>query len=290
MRRSKSSKQQAELEFEEPHVIRQVRNREVAEKQRRRNRLKRLVRLTFFFTSVTAVTGAMAGVTSWLTTSDNFATNVVKVAGNRRASAEDLVDLAGGARPGNIFLLDLAAIRDRLMSHNWVRDASVTRILPRTLEIRIYERTPVAVAVFGKGSWLVDGSGAELEAYEYGGAELDLPFISGMRAGSEKAELALGLKVLGALAAADRDVVRRISEINCEGESARVVFEDATPALVLGESRFVERVEFFRSIEKDLRARFAQIDYVDLRFTPRVYIKGEFVVAEPAAEGPQGSA
>lgn len=285
MKRQDDSRTQG-LDVVEPQVLRERMNREVAEKRRRRNRVKRIFRLTVFLGAVSCAAASLVEANRFLTTSEMFATNVVKIIGNERASTEDLVSLAGGPQLGNIFTVDLSAIRSRLLTHGWVKDAAVSRILPRTVEIRVAERTPVAVALTAAGPWLVDASGSRLAQYVAG--QFDLPFISGIdRDGGDDA-LRLGLRVLATLSKADPGIGPKVSEINCAGRSARVVFLDGTPALILGGDEFVERMAFYRKIELDLRARFARIDYVDLRFAPRIYIQGDFRVIE-AVQGANGS-
>lgn len=275
-------------EVAEPLVIRQMKNREVAEKRRRRNRLKRAVHFTIFLAAVGAVAALLISGHTLLITAEEFSTNVVKVSGNRYATGDELVALAGGSHLGNIFTLDLDAVRARLLTHGWVKEASVARIFPRTIEVRVIERTPVAVGVLESGPWLVDASGARIAPFAPGA--FDLPFITGI-AGEESAEeLDIGLRALESLTAAEPGNAQKISEINCEGLSARVTFQDGTPALILGSERFVERLAYYRKLEKDLQGRFARIDYVDLRFAPRVYIKGDFGMAEQSTETQPGKA
>ena len=53
-----------------------------------------------------------------------------------------------------------------------------------------------------------------------------------------------------------------------------VVLLEGDPAqLRLGEERFVERLQAYLEVASALRARIADIDYVDLRFDDRVYVK-----------------
>ncbi len=268
------------------HAYREIKNKEISYKRARRDRVRRFVTMTVFVLVIGGIAAALRLGYWYLTTAPRFATNIVKITGNRHASSDQLLTLVGGPRPGNVFTLDLPAIQARVMEHSWVREASVSRVLPGTLEVRIVERMPVAVAVTAKGPWLVDSEGVRVSPYGAEHAEFDLPFISGLKEGPEDDLLALGLRALAAIGAAEPATVGRISEIDCAHESVRLIFMDGTPALIVGSEQFVERMEFYWRIAPSLRDRFARIDYVDLRFTPRVYIKGDFVITttqEPAA-------
>ena len=53
---------------------------------------------------------------------------------------------AGLRGSGNIFSVDLDAIRERVEGLKWVRFATVQRVLPDTIAIKIVERKPVGLA------------------------------------------------------------------------------------------------------------------------------------------------
>jgi len=61
-------------------------------------------------------------------------------------------------------LVDLDAIRARLMAFPWIRDARVSRRLPDTLVVDVVERTPAAVWQHNGRLTLIDESGAALGA------------------------------------------------------------------------------------------------------------------------------
>ena len=53
-----------------------------------------------------------------------------------------------------------------------------------------------------------------------------------------------------------------------------VVLLDGDAALLhLGDDKFLERVQSYLELSPALRERVTDIDYVDLRFDPRVYVR-----------------
>jgi cell division septal protein FtsQ len=68
-----------------------------------------------------------------------------------------------------------------------------------------------------------------------------------------------------------------------DAHDAVVLLDGDSALLHLGDDKFLERVESYLELSPALRERVTEIDYVDLRFDPRVYVR-------PAAErGPNRS-
>jgi len=83
-------------------------------------------------------------------------------------------------------LVDLAAIRARLLAYGWVEDAAVSRRLPDTLLITIKERTPAAIWQDNGQLTLIDASGALLDPVDRT-AMPDLPLVIGPGADRQEA-------------------------------------------------------------------------------------------------------
>ena len=63
----------------------------------------------------------------------------------------------------SIFAVPLDERRRRLLAIDWVEDASVSRIWPDRLVVRIRERTPVAFVPLRSGVLLIDSHGVLLD-------------------------------------------------------------------------------------------------------------------------------
>ena len=85
-------------------------------------------------------------------------------------------------------LVDLDAVRAKLLRYGWVQDARVSRRLPDTLVVDIVERTPAAVWQYQGRLRLIDASGVVLEdVTEAPGT--DLPLLIGPNANTHAGEL-----------------------------------------------------------------------------------------------------
>ena len=96
-------------------------------------------------------------------------------------------ELSGKAKAPQA-LVDVSAIRDRLMQFGWVKDARVSRRLPDTLVIDIVERTPAALWQNQGRLALVDSEGVTLDRVPVDKMP-DLPLLIGPGANAEAHEL-----------------------------------------------------------------------------------------------------
>ena len=204
----------------------------------------------------------------------------ISVNGNVRLSSGEVQAIVTGLRGSNILTVDLSQYRDRLMDSPWVSDVALRRILPSTVEIFVSERRPMGICRVGPDLYLVDPHGMLIDQFGPQYAEFDLPIIDGLVRGPSSGQPAiderraeLAAKVIDALAAR-RDLARRVSQIDVRDAHDAVVLLENDPAMLhLGEERFVERLQNYVDLSSALHARVPEIDYVDLRFDEKVYVR-----------------
>ncbi|MEZ5286057.1 MAG: FtsQ-type POTRA domain-containing protein [Vicinamibacterales bacterium] len=228
---------------------------------------------------------ALAGYASWrgvalVSGASTFHVEHVTVAGNQRLSTGEVTSLLDGLQGSHILAADLASWRARLQSSPWVEAASLRRVLPSTIEVRVRERRPIALARVGSGLYLVDAHGVVVDEYGPPYADLDLPLVDGLMEGGkgrpatvDEPRADLAARVIAALAARP-DIEAKVSQIDVhDPHNAVVMLEGDTALLRLGEEDFVERLEQYLELGDALRERVAAIDYVDLRFMERLYVR-----------------
>src|SRR5450755_4412860 len=79
----------------------------------------------------------------------------------------------------SVFSVPLDERRRRLLAIDWVADASVSRVWPDRLVIRIRERKPVAFVSFRSGPLLIDAQGVLLESPVR--SQFSFPVLAGVR-------------------------------------------------------------------------------------------------------------
>ena len=212
-----------------------------------------------------------------ITSLEMFRVDRITVRGNKRLSTGEVQALLQRLGRHSILSIDLDQWRAALLNSPWVEDASLRRTLPSTVEVSIQERTPLGVGRMNGTLYLVDDRGVVIDEYGPVYADLDLPIIDGLSAlrGDETANgyrAALARRLLDSVR--DRGLAARISQIDVTDARNAVVLLDGDPTLLrLGSERFVERLQSYLELAVALHEQVPVIDYVDLRFDERVYVR-----------------
>ena len=112
-----------------------------------------------------------------------FRVRSVAVQGTRRMDPKPIYRIALDQRTTALPLVDVEAIRARLLAYGWVKDARVSRRYPDTLVVDIVERTPAALWQDGNRLSLVDAEGHVLDKVAVTRMP-DLPLLVGAGANS----------------------------------------------------------------------------------------------------------
>lgn len=121
-----------------------------------------------------------AGVMGYrhITTSSYFAFRDPDITGEQRLSEAEILDTGGLTLEENIFGIDLASVKRKLLGHPWIAEADVGRKLPGKLEIRIVERKARAIVNFDV-LYLVDDTGKVFKRWKRGDP-MPTPVITGI--------------------------------------------------------------------------------------------------------------
>jgi len=246
---------------------------------RKRGRRRRTLRALRFvvLAAVTFFAGYRAIV--FLDQTNLLKVRYINVRDNSRLSTDEVIALLDGLKGHHILTLDLAEWRKRLLRSSWIEDATVRRVLPSAVEVTLVERRPLGISRIGDRLYLVDPSGVVIDEYGPAYREIDLPIIRGLASPGETQEFAvnveraeLAARVLSSLSR--RDIADRISEVDVTDPYSAAVILEGDPAVIkLGREDFLERLQSYLELSAALRERIPNIDYVDLRFDQRVYVR-----------------
>jgi cell division septal protein FtsQ len=154
------------------------------------------------------------------------------------------------------------------------------RVLPATIEIAIVEREPIGIGRLGDRLFLVAADGMMLGAYNARYADSELPIIDGLHVGPGRSGLlvddvraGLAAQVIGSVGRY-RDLLGRLAQIDVsDDEDAVVMLDDDAARVHLGREQFAERLQAYLELAPTLRERVDGIDYVDLRYDARVFVR-----------------
>jgi len=185
---------------------------------------------------------------------------------------ERLVRTYGGR---NIFSVNLYEIERMAMHDPWVRSASVKRVLPGTIRVRVVERVPVAVALIEGVAHLIDAQGYVIGLT--GSGPDDLPVLTGLgnREGDDlAAALTHGVAMLERLNVHAPLFAERLSELDLSNPGHVVVHTLGGGPRLLLDPELVERnVNRWLELGRAIRHRAGALDYVDLRWSQRIAVK-----------------
>jgi cell division septal protein FtsQ len=229
-----------------------------------------------------------------------FRVRHVRVHGNVRISPGEVQAIVGELKGAHILTANLARSRAALLESPWLAEAALRRVLPSTIDVYVSERRPFGLCRQANLLYLVAADGTLIDEFGPKYAAFDLPIIDGLfpRAASrvsprsassrvsrtsraaqpagpkaDPARAALAARLVDAIEGTE-ELARRVSQIDVSNAHDAVVILDKDPALLhLGEERFRERLLSYLEIAEALRDRIPDIDYVDLRFERRVYVK-----------------
>jgi cell division septal protein FtsQ len=240
-----------------------------------------------------AIVAAASGV---LLSAPGLAVDRLLVRGHTRLSAADIEARLAAARGVNILRVDLEAFRARVLESPWVAEATLWRVLPSTIEVRVIERVPEVLARIGQQLFLMDAAGVLLAEFGPSFGNLDLPIVDGVATAQARgsaarvdpARLAVTRRLLDELDAKPA-LRKRVSQIDATNPHDLVVLLDDDAAyLHLGDEQFVERLTVYLEMGPTLADQFQDIDYVDLRFEGRLFVRARGQMVSAATAGGRG--
>ena len=176
----------------------------------------------------------------------------------------------------SIFAIGLAERRRRLLAIDWVEGASVSRIWPDRLVVRIRERQPVAFVFFRSGVLLIDAYGVLLEPPAQ--AQFTFPVLSGIRESETELQRAERVHSFQRVLRDMGYLAKDISEVDVgDPDNIRIVAQVQKTAieLIMGDSNFARRYQNFLTHFPEIRKRFPEARVFDLRLGDRITAKSK---------------
>jgi cell division protein FtsQ len=205
----------------------------------RRNRL-RVARPWLISAGVVLVLAITAAVLYW---TPAVSVRELRVRGTAVVTEREVRD-AAAVRPGTPLLqVDVAGLRSRVAQIAPIRSVDITRRPPSTLEIRVTERTAVAVVENPGGRWLLDGTGVA-----YLPAPVDNPGLVLVKLATPNPTDATTRAALAVLAALTRELREPLAALVAEA-----------PARIRLELTDGRTVVWGDSSENDAKARVAAV-------------------------------
>ena len=173
----------------------------------------------------------------------------------------------------SLYLVPIQERRRQLLEIDWVEDATVSKVWPRTVKVRIRERTPVAFVHLRPNSRdgisrfaLIDLDGHILRPRI--AAKFTLPVITGIRETELPENRRARVRRVMAMLNEIGSLADQITEINVADPNNLVVAEhvdNVVVNLMLGDENYSERLQNFLANYKEIRDRRPDAKTLDLR-------------------------
>jgi cell division protein FtsQ len=197
----------------------------------------------------------------------------LQIAGAAHASRPAIEKIFADDEGVSVYLIPLAERRDAIRDVAWIREASVARVWPNRVIVRVKERTPVAFVRLNASRFgLIDGDGVILPPAT---DRFKLPVLTGVRASDPAAKRREGVQRMLRLTADLGDVTANISEIDVsDGDNLKVSqpYDGRILTLLLGDRNFAARYGNFVSHYGQIQQRLPGAAVLDLRLEDRITV------------------
>ncbi len=222
-----------------------------------------------------ALVVAVSGTVAWaarrhVMSSTRFSVNEIDVTGAHHRTNDDVIRQAGLERGKNVFLLDLDAARQKILTDPWISDATIARRLPGTILVQVTEREAGALVALGE-TYLATPSGHVFKKVELGDP-MDLPVVTGMNLDTvtdDREGAARTIRRAIDLAAdyehgslGGRAALQEV-HVGIDGSMTLIVGKQAL-ALVLGEPPYRKKLDQAARVVTELEKRGAKADAIML--------------------------
>jgi cell division protein FtsQ len=174
----------------------------------------------------------------------------------------------------SVFSVPLEERRRRLLAIDWVEDASVSRIWPDRLAVRIRERRPVAFVFFRSGVLLIDSFGVLLDPPAQ--AQFTFPVLSGVREDESESQRSQRVHTLLKVEEELGPLTKDLSEVNAADlDNIRIITQVESRAVefILGADNFGQRYQNFLNHYPEIKRRSPEVKSFDLRLEDRITAK-----------------
>ncbi|MCR6544483.1 cell division protein FtsQ/DivIB [Dehalobacterium formicoaceticum] len=208
-----------------------------------------------------------------------FAISSIEVLGIKELTSAQIVALSGLSKGENIFQIDRSAAESKIALNTMVAGVEVKRKLPRSIQINILERVPVALIPVTGGLIEIDHEGLVLKKVSQINQEsrtiitgMDIPstMAVGKKVSSEKLEMGLAM-----IAQMDEEARKTIAEINVFNPQKILAYTvEGTEVRFGNQEDFQEKFTRFLQVLKEVKDgdQLKNIEYIDVSFSGKPVI------------------
>jgi cell division protein FtsQ len=197
----------------------------------------------------------------------------IEIAGAAHASRAQIERVFAIDLGRSVYLLPLSDRRETLRSVDWVKDASIARLWPNRVVVRVQERKPVAFVTLAPSRFaLIDEDGVILPPAP---DRFELPVLIGVRASDAPSDRRDRVHRMLRLTVDLGENSRNISEIDVsDRDNLKVTAprDGHIVTLLLGDRDFAQRYQNFLNHYSEIKRRLPNAATLDLRLDDRITV------------------
>ena len=199
--------------------------------------------------------------------------STLEIQGAEHASRRSIESVFAEDMGRSVYLLPLADRRATLQTVNWVKDASVARLWPNRVVVRVTERQPVAFLTLGPSRFgLIDADGVILPQSP---GRFHLPVLTGVHPRDPMPERRARVQRMLHLLHELGGMADKVSEIDVsDRDNLKVTqpYEGRMVTLLLGDQDFGVRYQNFVSHYGEIKQKLPSATALDLRLEDRITV------------------
>ena len=245
--------------------------------RRPRSKLRALMITLLIAAAAVATLRALAG---YLRTNPRYRLAAIELRGQKYLGKSEVEAVFHADKDRTIYTIPLEERRRQIEEIGWVHHASVTRIPPGEIWVRVEEREPLAFLWSPRGVNLIDSEGVVLDVPPE--TYFSLPVVRGVTLRepeeSRRAKLQQLVKFLGAIQTAAATGIEQVSEVNlADTRNVRAIVADGDHSILLhfGDELFGERFLTYQAHIAEWRRQFTEMQSIDLRYDGQAVIHSD---------------
>lgn len=219
------------------------------------------------------------GVLAKIAPAIGMAVSYYDMSGNHEVADTDIVALLADEHGDATLFYDVRTARSKLLAHPWIAEASVSKIYPNRLAIRLTEHMPFALWQSAEGVKMIDREGRVLADFD--GRKNDLPLIVGENAAVDAASMIREVFAQPLL----EDRIRALVKVG--GRRWDIELKDGL-VIMLPEGNPATAMRYFVNLENQHGLLARDIHRVDMRIAGRVIVSLGQHAAETVAMQREG--
>ena len=200
-------------------------------------------------------------------------TSVIQIQGAQHASRRAIEAAFADDMGRSIYLLPLDGRRATLRTVDWVKDATIMRMWPNRVVVRVAERKPVAFVTLERSRYgLIDEDGVILPPAT---DRFHLPVLRGVHARDPLADRRDRVQRMQRLLRALGPNADKIAEVDAtDREDLRVTqsYDGRMVTLLLGDQNFAVRYQNFLNHYREIHEKMPEASSLDLRMEDRITV------------------